>query len=347
MNEIIYLFSNLFTNISITNISIISIIIVFVLFIWMVKEPKSKYQFWSKQPMQKSPGKFPKSITNNMPRVYKQEGFAIKELRNWNAEFISEFSPVIYQSMCKDKDAIVLCLVDLKRNNIPVGYIYGQKQYTYIKTSSKSHNKSNKKKSDNTVKDDDETPETPGEFGKEIIYVGGLYLLPEYRGKGLAAILISNLVGKWWNKCNQFIFLHDKKILDNSIKPIQEKEIYIFCPWTFWFYEDDSNKTFSQKHKRYISFQSPKNDIFIEKDFGITYHIHGYSLYIHSMKNSKRFDKEMLMRISTKHPWVCWIYVPKEYSNIKSNASYKKYIYGYNLKGGSKKQKLWFHLPDI
>jgi GNAT superfamily N-acetyltransferase len=335
MNEIWYIFSQI-PRISFTNISIISVMILFLVFLWGVKEPKSTYRFWSKQPIQQSPGKFPNKITTEKPRIYKQDGFVVKELRSWNPEFISDFSPDIYKTMCRDKDAIVLCLIDERKNNIPVGFIYGQKQFAEGGSGGR-----------------DETHETPPssppppEGGKEVIYVGGLYLLPEYRGRGLAAVLISNIVGKWWKICDQFIFLHDKKILEDTIKPIQSKKIYIYCPWVFWTYGTGPRERRSRRHKRYISFQSPKNNRFLEKDFGVIYHVHGYSLYIHSMKNSKRFDKEMLMKLSTKHPWVLFVYVPEEYTAITSGASYERYIYGYNLRGGSKKQGIHFRIADI
>lgn len=278
------------------------------------------YHYWEKQPMQKTPGKFPKRITNEKPKIYKQEGFDVREIYKWDSNFISDFSDDIYQTMCWDKNAIVLCLIDTRRRNAPpVGFIYGQKQVA----------------SGQKLKED-----------AEIVYVGGLYLLPEYRGRGLAAVLISNLVGKWWNRCNQFIFLHDKKILDNTIKPIQEKEIYIYCPWLFLTYTQPPHKGKSQRTNRYISFSSPKNNSFLEKNFGITYHIHGYSAYIHEI-DKKRFSIETLMKISTKHPWLIWIYVPAEYCSFRGSGSYKRYIYGYNLKGGGEKKKLHFGVFDI
>jgi GNAT superfamily N-acetyltransferase len=282
--------------------------------------------------MQKKPGKFPQKITSEKPKIYKQDGFNVTEIYKWTPDFISDFSPDIYQTMCRDKNAIVLCLSDTRRNNIPIGFIYGQKQVVY-----------NRKLKKNT----------------EIVYVGGLYLLPEYRGKGLAAVLISNLVGKWWDKCNQFIFLHDKKILDNTIKPIQEKEIYIYCPWIFLTYTQQPHNTKSQRTKtlggtsetrarrrRYISFSSPKNNSFLEKNFGITYHIHGYSAYIHEIEDNQ-FNLETMMKISTKHPWLIWIYVPAEYCSFRGSGSYKRYIYGYNLKGGGEKKKYHYGVYDI
>lgn len=302
------------------SISYISLILVFLLSLWFIKEPKNTYGYWKKQPMQKKKGKFPKKITEDKPKVYKQTGFAVKEIYHWTPDFISSFSPEIYQTMCRDNNAKVLCLVDTRRNNIPVGFIYGQKQSV----------------SGEKMKED-----------KEVVYVSGLYLLREYRNKGLSSILISNLIGKWWDKCKQFVFLHDKQILENTIKPIQEKEIYIFSPWMFWSYEHNPKTKLFRSQKRYISFYSPKNDNFLIKNFGAIYHIHGHTAYIHEMIEDNDFEMDTLMKISTKHPWLLWIYVPKEFCTFKGSGSYKRYIYGYNMKGGGEKKPFSYGVYDI
>ena len=284
------------------------LILYYLCFIW--KEPKSTFNFWQEQPLQKKKGIFPNIITKSRPKVYTKIGFDVKELKKWNYNYISDFSSDIYNIMCNDNNAKVFAIIT---DGKAIGFIYGQKQK--VRKSS-----------------------------IEIVYVGGLYLLPEYRNQGLSALLISTLVDAWWDKCNQIIFIHDKPILDNKYKPLQEKEIYAVNTLTQWLYSNASTSIEKQKHIEFSSINNV-NDGFLLKKYGLTYHINGYSAYIHKVNKGRKFTKELLRKISEDHPHLIWIYVPKEYSAMKTSTSYIRYIYGYNMRGGKKNEN--YRIFDI
>ncbi len=215
---------------------------------------------------------------------------------------MSDFSEEIYHSMCIDKNAIVLGLYDTNRKtNIPIGFIYGQKQKMYNQSI----------------------------YLGSVIYVSGLYIQKSYRNRGLSSLLISNLIDKWWDKCKRFVFIHDKKILDSKMVPIQRKEISLFSTWLSFSYKDISNTFFSKSNKRDISFESKSNKKFLKRDFGAIYHIDGYTAYVHKMIGKRCFSSTTLKQISNKYPWLLWVYVPKDECVCNGSLSYDRFIYGY------------------
>ena len=132
--------------------------------------------------------------------------------------------------------------------------------------------------------------------------------------------------------------------MDRKYKPLQEKEIYAFNTLTQILYSNNSISTEKKKHIEFSSINDVNSE-FLLKKYDLTYHINGYSAYIHKVKKGRKFTKEILRKLSEEHPHLIWIYVPKEYSGMETSTSYIRYIYGYNIRGGKKKEN--YRIYDI
>jgi GNAT superfamily N-acetyltransferase len=297
------------------NVQLIIFNIIIILCFFTILLPtriKKPSKFWITQPIQKKNGELFKQIIDTPPKLSHKPGFILQKVEYWSIKkrnTIPDFPENLYPIIVDDPDSKVYTLIDIakKRN---AGYIFGQLQLC-------------------------------PEKNKNIVYVSGLYIHPIYRGKGLAEMLITGIINAWWKKCKQFYFIHDKETIPSNIAtPIEKKNIDIISPWlSFWNPKSIRNITPKNKLIHFnIQNKNTKHNL-IQKDFGVEFHIHNYSLIIHSVENSA-FTNELMYKLSTKYPYIIFIYVPQDINIVPPLKSYSQYIYGWNIRGGKNRENI-------
>jgi hypothetical protein len=289
-------------------------LVLFFLILLFSKTKKSKSKFWISQPIQKRKGVILKKILknkDNKPELIHKNGYILKKLDYWSIKkrgTVPYYPDNLYKIMTEDPDTKVYTLIDVskKRN---AGYIFGQKQYC-------------------------------PEKDKNIIYVSGLYIHQIYRNKGLSEMLITGIINAWWKECNQFYFIHDTLTISKSIGyPIEEKEISIISPWISIFSKKNGiNEKIDHEYNFNIKNEETKNKL-IHNIYGVEFHIHNYTMIIHGIsENIAIFDSELMYKLSTKYPYIIFMYIPSNICNIKPLKTYTQYLYGWNMMGGNKNE---------
>jgi hypothetical protein len=240
----------------------IFILIIVIIFIFLYLKPKStkrKSNFWIYQPIMNkeiAPNEIENEeleIIQEKPKIINKAGFIFKEAHNHTdiLEKLNKNTQFHIQNYSHYSDISKSRMFYVEKLGIPVAIIYAIPT-TYM--------------------------------NNMIYYVTGLYVSPKFRNNNLASMCITNLIDNCWKDTKRYFFIHDNKILSDSIIPYFSWDItsFIYHPLLSYFnnsvddftdlcklpkLETKFDKSFNSMHTNNQEYKTEDNNtIIIRKD---------------------------------------------------------------------------------